>query len=294
MKKAKTNKQISNNRIITKQEIKDLFSNDLSDFELRLNNNRFDTFEREPLGSILPSESNHYNYYDIKFLEESQNNYESNNLFHYLKHFYDEKLVLETIKKYKVGTSKSWKGNPIYWYIDIQGRVCSGKIINNKGLNKKSMGFDKIPHSVSILSELYKKGFVDDHFNQKSVFFGEHLLANNKKPIALVESEETAIIASMQYPDFTWIATGKISKLNYDRTKVLIGKNVTLCPKNDTFDSWYNIANQYGFNISLLVKNEVFYMNDYFLTNAGNELSECIMNLHQLEDYWKNNPDDFK
>jgi len=280
----------SNNRIITEQEISDLYSEDLF---LKEYNRFYSSFEREPLGSILPSESNQYNYYDIKFLEESQTNYESNNLLLSLKHDYDEKLVIETMKKYKVGTSKSWKGTPIYWYIDIQGRVCSGQIKNDNCLNKKSMGFDKILLSDSILSELYKKEIIDKDFNQKLVFFGEHLLADNKKPIAIVESEKTAIIASMQYPNYTWIATGKISKLNYDRTRILIGKNVTLCPKNDTFNSWYNVAAQYGFKLSLLVKNDFFEMNGSYLSNAGNELSECIMNLFQVEEYFKNYPDDF-
>ena len=282
----KTNKQISNNRIITKQEIKNLFSDDLSEFELILNNNRFGSFEREPLGSISPSESNEYNYYDAKFLEDSLCNYESNELLLSLKHIYDEKLIIKIMNKYKVGTSKYWKGVPIYWYIDIQGRVCSGEIKGHKC-------FDKILRSDSILSDFYKKGIIDENFNQKLVFFGEHLLADNKKPIAIVESEKTAIIASMQYPNYTWIATGKISKLNYDRTRILIGKNVTLCPKNDTFNSWYNVAAQYGFKLSLLVKNDFFEMNGLYMTNAGNELSECIMNLFQFEEYYKNYPDDF-
>lgn len=46
-------------------------------------------------------------------------------------------------------------------------------------------------------------------FNLCQCFFGEHLINKDKtKPIALVESEKTALIASYYLPQFLWIASG--------------------------------------------------------------------------------------
>ena len=50
------------------------------------------------------------------------------------------------------------------------------------------------------------------NFSLKQCFFGEHLL-NEYKPIAIVESEKTAIIASAYIPKFNWIAVGSLNNL---------------------------------------------------------------------------------
>jgi hypothetical protein len=51
--------------------------------------------------------------------------------------------------------------------------------------------------------------------------FGEHLLRDRYKPIALVESEKTAIIASVYLPQFIWVAVGGMQNLNIDMIRVL-------------------------------------------------------------------------
>ncbi|WP_394341409.1 DUF6371 domain-containing protein [Salinimicrobium sediminis] len=44
--------------------------------------------------------------------------------------------------------------------------------------------------------------------------FGLHLLNSDKqKAIALVESEKTAVIASIAFPQFIWMATGGLMNL---------------------------------------------------------------------------------
>ena len=60
-------------------------------------------------------------------------------------------------------------------------------------------------------------------FELKQCFFGEHLLQNkmksgvareNVKPVAVVESEKTAVIASVYLPKFIWLAVGSLTNLN--------------------------------------------------------------------------------
>jgi len=62
------------------------------------------------------------------------------------------------------------------------------------------------------------------------MFFGEHLLTDTTKIVAIVESEKTAIIASGLLPDFIWIAAGQLQGLNIDKCKCLTGRNVVLFP----------------------------------------------------------------
>ena len=61
-------------------------------------------------------------------------------------------------------------------------------------------------------------------------FFGEHLLKENKKPVAIVESEKSAIVASFYLPEFIWLASGGLQHLNQQKCNVLLARNVVLFP----------------------------------------------------------------
>ena len=284
----KTNKISPIKGIITQHEIKNLFSDD--DF-LPWEEGRFEFIDREPLGSILPNDSGLYDYYEEKYLRESRSNYELNNFVPALELIYDKKLVKETINKYKVGTSKSWKGASVFWYIDTQGKICGGEIKNYTNLWEKSMGFNDTPYFDTIQSQLYKKGMIDKKFRQKSVFFGEHLILDKKKPIAIVESERTAIVASMEYPNYTWLATGHNTDLDYDRMKILIGRDITLCPNNDNFNLWYEKDVSYEIKISLLVKSKGFFRSEHLFHESGNNISQCKLDSFSVEEYFNEEKD---
>lgn len=243
-------KPLSNEEKTTDEELDNLFSNrDFYESEkVRLN-----LVNRDPLESISPNDLNLFIYYDEKYLRESQNNYELNNFVCFLETYFDKELVKETINKYQVGTSTCWKGASVFWQIDMQGRICGGNIMNYTGHHEESIGVDEKLYFESIQSHLYKKGVFDYGFSQKPVFFGEHLLQDNKKPIAIVESEKIAIVASILYPNFIWIATSHNIDIKYVRKEVLIDRDITLCPNNDNLQSWYKIAFLYELKISSIV-----------------------------------------
>ena len=78
-----------------------------------------------------------------------------------------------------------------------------------------------------------------DNFNLEQCYFGEHLLnKNNSKPVAIVESEKTAVISSVFLPEFIWLACGSVNNLNEAKTKALKGRNVVLFPDLKCFDLW--------------------------------------------------------
>ncbi len=69
--------------------------------------------------------------------------------------------------------------------------------------------------------------------------FGEHLLkAEPLKPVALVESAKTAIIASEYLPEFIWLAVGSLSNLTPERCISLERRNVVLFPDLGAYDAW--------------------------------------------------------
>jgi hypothetical protein len=64
------------------------------------------------------------------------------------------------------------------------------------------------------------------------------LKADKTKPVAIVESEKTAIIASVYFPKFIWLAAGSKEGLTGEKCKVLSGRRVILFPDLNSFDKW--------------------------------------------------------
>ena len=73
-------------------------------------------------------------------------------------------------------------------------------------------------------------------------FFGEHLLVDTQKPVAIVESEKTAIMASVFLDDFIWLASGDKDGCFNKRKHVLIGRKVVLFPDLKATPAWQEKA----------------------------------------------------
>jgi hypothetical protein len=67
-------------------------------------------------------------------------------------------------------------------------------------------------------------------FTLQQCFFGEHLLTDKSKTVAIVESEKSAIIATVYYPQFIWLATGGLDGLSAEKFSILKGRTVILFP----------------------------------------------------------------
>ncbi len=77
-------------------------------------------------------------------------------------------------------------------------------------------------------------------FNLRQCFFGEHLLPMNRgKPVAIVESEKTALVAVYYLPEYVWLATGgKNGCFNAEALSVLRGCQVILYPDIGATEHW--------------------------------------------------------
>ena len=83
-------------------------------------------------------------------------------------------------------------------------------------------------------------------FELRQCLFGEHLLIDKTKLVAIVESEKTAVIASVYLPQFIWVAVGSLTNLNAEKCSILKGRTVTLFPDLNGFDKWSSKAKEFS------------------------------------------------
>lgn len=183
--------------------------------------------EKKPV-CIAPS------YIPLSYVDRSLSHYEINPLYRYLCNVFGEEETIRLFQLYRIGTSVKWGGSAVFWQIDINGLVRTGKIMcynpENGHRIKEPQAFVSWAHSELHLLD----------FHLKQCLFGEHLLKSSaSSPVMLVESEKTAVIMSHFIPDYIWLATGgKNGCFNRDAMQVLQGRDVTLIPDLAATEQW--------------------------------------------------------
>jgi hypothetical protein len=205
----------------------------------------------------------------FNMVEATLINYESNQLVQWLSTLpgWSPELAEQTAITYNVGTGKAdtdVDGWPIYWQIDNQHEVRSGKLIRydkNTGKRIKSDGFN----FTWIHSLLQKAGRLPTDVSKWSLqqcLFGLHLIQpDDSRPVAIVEGEKTALISSQYLPSMIWVSTGQLNGLNMDKLKPLKGRKIVLFPdKGKAFQEWQKIANElqgyFDISVSNLLENK--------------------------------------
>ncbi|HAO08485.1 MAG TPA: hypothetical protein DCQ50_16235 [Chryseobacterium sp.] len=188
----------------------------------------------------------------MELIIKSLNRIENNHFITYLNTLFDDKTVNDLIDHYKIGTSKYWKGAVVFWQIDHTWKVKAGKVMlydPESGCRmKKPYNHISWVHSILKIAD----------YNLQQCFFGEHLLdLYPERPISIVESEKTAIIASVYFPEFIWIATGGkhgCKWTSHEVWKVLKSRKVVLWPDLNAFQDWEKKAEllkKQGLNIAI-------------------------------------------
>jgi hypothetical protein len=185
-----------------------------------------------------------------KLVQEGMLYSESNVLLKYLSSM-SNPLVLDDIRRlYQVGTAQWWPNSTIFWQIDVYGNVQRGKIIQYQleedssyatGKNCKRVKSNKPP--VKWVHKLPKVSYPAG----KMCFFGEHLVPKfPDKKIGILESEKSALIASLYHPEYLWLASGGVSNINKENLQVLKSRDVHLFPDLKQLEVWQNIAAKFG------------------------------------------------
>ena len=221
--------------------------NDISEVYKRLEDDFYSISWRnwKPLEQIVKR--------DIKYITDKQyntfckkTNWSDNLFYKYLCKMFDSESVLSTLAKYKV-TCPNY--NQVqFWYIDKQGRICKDKIVpyNSDGHRDKSR-------------------WMGSHFKAKDDYIGRALFGGHliepKRQISCVESEKTALLCSLMYPDKIWVATGGKSNVS------LIQQGFDLYPDIDGIDDW----SRYG--------NIIEWWSDWEGYDATSDIGDMIENL---------------
>jgi len=157
-----------------------------------------------------------------------------NNFLDWLCTLFKRERVEKAFMDYFIGTSKHWPGATIFWQIDRLANIRTGKVM----LYDSKTGH-RVKEPTNHISWAHKLLNIPD-YNLRQCFFGEHLLwAPTNKVVAIVESEKTAVIASIFMPEFIWLAAGSLSNLNVEKCKVLREcKRVVLYPDVRGYELW--------------------------------------------------------
>ncbi len=176
--------------------------------------------------------------------------FETNHFVQFLINLFGVELASQLVSCYFIATSKHWNGATVFWQIDTQGKVRTGKIIQYEIINSDVSVIGKDCKRVKTNKPpVYWVHTALKTTDFKQCFFGEHRLNERHKdgklkPVAIVESEKTAIIASVYLPQFIWLAAGSKDGLNAEKCSILKGRTVTLFPDLNGFEKWSNKAKE--------------------------------------------------
>lgn len=188
---------------------------------------------REPMPEPEPS------FIDAETAGRSLTGYGHNNFALWLCSVFGEETAFRLVDAYHVGTSRHWPGASIFWQQDVTGRIRGGKIMlyNAETGRRVKEPFNHVTWVHKALKiELY-------HLRQ--CLFGEHLLvADPVKPVAVVESEKTAIVAAGFIPEYIWTATAGKGNLKAEKLDPLKGREVMLFPDLGAFEKWKAAADR--------------------------------------------------
>lgn len=186
------------------------------------------------------------------------------------------------IKDYRLGTAKMFEWSVIFFQITIDGVIRTGKIMS---YNPHTLKRDK--NKINwVHKQIGHEGYV-----LQQCFFGEHLLRiYPNKPVAIVESEKTACIASLEFPQFVWLATGGVGNLSAEKFTVLKGRTVFLFPDLDLYEKWNA---RLPLLRSIAPKTEIVDFlkihADQAEINAGFDLADYIIHYTRLRNIRNNN-----
>ncbi len=210
---------------------------------------------------------------DKKYLQKTFG--KESNFLTFLKNTFPNDVVEQVILDYFISGTKD--KSIIYWQIDLQGRIRTGKIMqynpetghriksptvivgagskpalkrtpNNKTNQFSGAGLEPAPTGYRITnqlpiswihSELKRKGILPMDWQLTQCLFGEHLITKYpQKPIMLVESEKTAIVMSCFHPCFNWLATGGLQNLKMEKLYPIRKFPIIAYPDLKCYDLW--------------------------------------------------------
>ncbi|MBR5149367.1 MAG: hypothetical protein IKV15_09290 [Bacteroidaceae bacterium] len=196
------------------------------------------------------------------------------------------------LERYHVGGTPD--GATLWWQIDEQGRVHTGKAMQYNPLTGHRVKEQGFPVNWAHRMRLY--GEPTDLIVPQCLF-GEHLAPllspqggktampeysplGEIEGAALVESEKTALILSLLCPDKLWLATGGKQGFKESMLQPLIGYDVEVYPDADALTDWYARAVEMNRTLGTRLHIPTWYydlMNHDEARRAGLDLADVVM-----------------
>lgn len=168
--------------------------------------------------------------------------------------------MMAAANRYRLGASK--EGGVIFWEIDDQERVHTGKIMyyqpdchRDKDHNPTwvhSLMQSQLPANYELQHCLFGLHLLNNHPDPlmvrgylNNVSFSSFLRAEEKdrsgnKGVAIVESEKTAVIMSEMIPEFVWLSCGGLQMFKPELLAPLVNHKVVIFPDTDETGEAYN------------------------------------------------------
>lgn len=185
----------------------------------------------------------------LSLVEATGKEFKNNKFVQSLRSVAEDNKVKQAIKRFLIGTSKYWDGAVVFWYVDEANRVRNGKIMLYDEVTGKRVKNNNRAYITYVRAALKRYDL-----NLKQCLFGLHQIQEEEKPIAIVESEKTAVKVSMFNDSFTWMATGSKATFNQRHLDPIRNKLIVAFPDKGCYADWCERAerlNAIGYKITV-------------------------------------------
>lgn len=201
--------------------------------------------------------------------------YHRNDFYHFLTTRFGQDIADVKVKEYHIGTSKQWdKNSTVLWQVDRDGNIRTGKIM----LFNPSTG-KRVKQPFTYITWVHSALKIEG-YNLQQCLYGLHLLNNpdnDNKPCAIVESEKTAVIASIYLPQYVWLATGAKLHLNENLFEPLQGRDVVFYPDLGAYGEWVTRADKLKHLITVTIDNTLNDIATEAEYNEGLDIADYLL-----------------
>lgn len=169
-----------------------------------------------------------------------------------LLNFFDTEKVAEAIRLYEVQAIGIGR-QTAFPCISAEGKVTDVMVLGYKpDLHRNHICFHYYgeQQEKEKLKTTYPNGYA-----YSPCLFGEHLLIfDTEKNVGIVESQKTAVICSIVFPQMLWLATCGCGNFSLSKCRPLKGRRIFVYPDKGSEDKWGKIVEnlqRYGYNATL-------------------------------------------
>ena len=151
-------------------------------------------------------------------------------------------LIKQVLADYYVGATQrdiicsgiNYGPAAIFWMIDEQQRVHDAKLIAYTSDGHRVQSWGNSMRSICVKAN---KG--PQLEQTEKVLFGLHLVPRYpEKTICIVESEKSALVCALRYPEHLWLATGGCGNLQVEKLRPLLNRRLIVYPDAGECDKW--------------------------------------------------------